>query len=49
MSDLDNGITSVSVDDNFHRVWWVTPVHLPEISNECDGISKCTLNMITIT
>ncbi len=37
MSNLDDGITTVKVDDNFHRVYTVTPVHLPEIRGECDG------------
>ena len=49
MSNLDNGVTSVTVDDNFHRVWSVTPIHLPKIKNDCDGKTKCTLEMITIT
>jgi len=27
----------------------MTPVHLPEIDNKCDGKTKCTLKSITVT
>uniref|UniRef100_A0A7S3W8N1 Alpha/beta hydrolase fold-5 domain-containing protein n=1 Tax=Strombidinopsis acuminata TaxID=141414 RepID=A0A7S3W8N1_9SPIT len=36
-------------NDNFHRVYTTTPVHLPQVNNTCDGTSKCTLESITVT
>lgn len=40
---------SVNTNDNFHRVSSVTPIHLAEIDNTCDGSKKCTLESITVT
>lgn len=48
--DVSKNIT-LKVDDNFHRVYTVDPVHLPEIDNKCDenNSDECTLNSITVT
>ena len=46
--DLSENI-SVHTTDNFHRVYSVTPVHLPTIKNTCDGTEKCTLDTITVS
>jgi len=46
LGSLNADITTV---DNFHRVYTVTPVHLPEIDNECDGKTKCTLKTISVS
>lgn len=40
---------TIETQDNFHRVYTVTPVHLPEIDNKCDGKTECTLKSITVT
>ena len=40
---------SIETQDNFHRVYTVDPVHLPEIDNKCDGKTTCTLKSITVT
>jgi len=45
----DNKNISIVTDDNFHRVSSVTPIHLAEIDNTCDGSNKCTLNSISVT
>lgn len=41
----------ITTQDNFHRVYTVTPVHLPQINNSCgqeeDG--TCMLQSITVT
>ena len=39
----------MKVDDNFHRVYSVTPVHLPQINNQCNSLSPCTLDMVTVS
>jgi len=44
----------ISTQDNFHRVYTVTPVHLPQINNSCpahseEGDSTCMLESITVT
>lgn len=36
-------------DDNFHRVDTVDPVHLPHITNTCDGSSKCVIETRTVS
>ena len=41
------GNVSIHNDDNFHRVYTVTPAHLPQVNNTCDKI-PCTLNSVTI-
>ena len=46
LASLNADITTV---DNFHQVYTVTPVHLPEIDNKCDGKTKCTLKTISVT
>ena len=40
----------LDTDDNFHRVYTVTPVHLPQFNNSCSLDGKaCTLESITVT
>jgi len=39
----------INTIDNFHRVQTITPVHLPEIDNKCDGKTKCTLQTISVS
>ena len=41
----------INNQDNFHRVYTVTPVHLPQINNTCaaDTQEGCTLESITVT
>jgi hypothetical protein len=41
----------ITPQDNFHRVYTVTPVHLPQINNTCPGHenNKCMLDSITVT
>jgi len=41
----------ITPQDNFHRVYTVDPVHLPQINNTCKGneASKCMLDSITVT
>ena len=46
ISDKNAGINT---DDNFHRVYTINPVHLPQVNNTCDGTTKCTLESITVT
>lgn len=36
---IDDKNAKISTDDNFHRVYTVTPVHLPQVNNTCDGSS----------
>jgi len=49
--DFGNSNISVDVDDNFHRVQSIAPVHLPFVANTCDAstTSKCALETTTIT
>lgn len=47
--DISDKNAAIVTEDNFHRVYTVTPVHLPQINNTCDGISTCTLQSITVT
>ena len=35
-------------DANFHKVYETNPVHLPEIENECDGLTPCNLETIVV-
>jgi len=41
----------MSNQDNFHRVYTITPVHLPQVNNTCDSLSveQCTLLTVTVT
>ena len=43
----------IETQDNFHRVYTVTPVHLPEVNNSClppnERTTPCTLESITVT
>jgi len=49
--DLPQGSKAkITTEDNFHRVYTVTPVHLPQINNSCEsGSSECTLDSYTVT
>ena len=48
MAGLDG--VELAVQDNFHRVYTVTPVHLPEIENQCSqGQTDCKLTSQTVT
>ena len=44
-----NSTQSVTVTDNFHRVYTMTPVHLPEIDNKCTTPEGCHLKSKTVT
>ena len=35
--------------DNFHQVWTMTPVHLPEIDTKCDTHQGCVLKTISVS
>lgn len=40
----------IVTDDNFHQVYTVTPVHLPQFNNSCTmDDADCTLESITVT
>lgn len=40
----------VTTHDNFHRVYSVTPVHLPQINNSCDSTAAtCNLDSYSVT
>lgn len=40
----------ITTQDNFHRVYTITPVHLPQINNTCDGKGgSCMLESISVT
>jgi len=49
--DLSDKNADIVTLDNFHRVYTVTPVHLPQINNSCptDSNDVCTLDSITVT
>jgi hypothetical protein len=48
--DLPGTNMQVKNNDNFHRVYSVHPVHLPEVDTECTKQStNCTLNTITVS
>jgi hypothetical protein len=42
---------NLNVDDNFHKVWEILPVHLPTCNTSCQNGSgsDCELNCITVT
>lgn len=48
ISDKNADITTL---DNFHRVYTISPVHLPQINNSCpaDSNEPCMLESITVT
>lgn len=48
--DIPEHIT-INTDDNFHRVYSILPVHLPQINNTCNSSSteNCTLETITVS
>ena len=39
----------VDTVDNFHQVWTMTPVHLPEIDTKCDSYEGCVLKTISVS
>lgn len=40
----------IETNDNYHEVYTVTPVHLPEIDTTCSkGDKKCSLSTISVT
>ena len=47
--DISHFNATIDTEDNFHRVYTISPVHLPQINNTCDGSSECTLESITVT
>lgn len=47
--ELKDKHVELHTDDNFHRVYTITPVHLPQTNNTCDGKTQCTLESITVT
>lgn len=47
--DIEAEKATLKTIDNFHRVYTVTPVHLPQVNNTCDGTTSCTMNSITVT
>ena len=46
-----SGLRNVSIknDDNFHRVYTVIPVHLPQVNNSCTMDKSCILDTITVS
>lgn len=48
---INNNNIDIHTQDNFHRVYTITPVHLPQANNTCSGDadSGCTLETITVT
>lgn len=46
-----NPFINVDNDDNFHPVWQVNPVHLPEIDSTCkfDVKKECQINTVTVS
>lgn len=46
---LDGKAMKVNTTDNFHRVYTVTPVHLPEVDSNCNNDTSCTLQTISVT
>ena len=44
----DGNVMKLNDTDNFHRVYTVTPVHLPEIDTKCNDES-CTVNSVSVT
>jgi hypothetical protein len=47
--DIAQWNADITTDDNFHVVSDTHPVHLPTITNKCDGVTACTLDTITVT
>jgi len=46
MAGFDN--ITYDVNDNSHRVYSVTPIHLPIINNECK-VPGCELKVTTVS
>ena len=50
MAGLDESRFSISVQDAFHKVSEITPIHLPHIWNDCTGsTNNCILNVTTVS
>uniref|UniRef100_A0A7M5V257 Alpha/beta hydrolase n=1 Tax=Clytia hemisphaerica TaxID=252671 RepID=A0A7M5V257_9CNID len=50
--DLTAYNAAIITQDNFHRVYTINPVHLPQINNTCKSAStngKCILDSVTVT
>jgi len=47
--NITEEMATIKTDDNFHRVYTMTPVHLPHVNNTCDGKTPCELESITVT
>lgn len=49
--EFENKNVKLVTEDNFHRVYTVTPVHLPQFNNTCDPDTKteCILNSISVS
>jgi hypothetical protein len=46
---LEGTQMKVNTTDNFHRVYTVTPVHLPEVDSQCNNDTSCTLQTTSVT
>lgn len=49
--EFENNNVKLVTEDNYHRVYTVTPVHLPQFNNSCnsDIQTECVLNSITVS
>lgn len=48
--NIADSSAAIQAQDNFHRVYTVTPVHLPQINNTCPPNNQmCILESITVT
>lgn len=45
----DGTAMKLNTTDNFHRVYTITPVHLPEVDSKCNNDKTCTVNSISVT
>jgi hypothetical protein len=45
----DGSEMKLNTVDNFHRVYTVAPVHLPEVDSKCTNDKKCTVKSISVT
>lgn len=39
----------LNTNDNFHKVYTITPVHLPEVDSKCNDDEKCTVKSVSVT
>lgn len=51
--NIDDKNAKLNTLDNFHRVYTITPVHLPQVNNTCPSTDErngvCTMDSITVT